>query len=471
MGKVVYDLAINHFHSLRHIHNTLIIARNAVRNDLSVCVFTDKRYIRDYLLSKIENLSIFVVEYDVGFSNDLGELVKLYAELSKKLDLNESIDSFVLVESVQHSPFYKNKLELANACVSLLNYYVYLFENKISVSYFYQTLASELHRRAFYFIGKRYGVESFFSCDSLLPDKQQLFVQNELIGSTWIKDYYDQISVNSNNSSMSEQIDRVANHVIDSFKSIKKRGGYLHKVRITRLQSLFLRFVDFYYSPQSLNTIIVRSSRRINLFINSIRYVIWSYFNENEFSPEREKFIFFPMSQPGEAQLLVRGAPAVDQYAFLELLALSVPPDYRVYVKLHPRVEKYYDLKRLSKLSQNPSIFFVKSSVPSLELIARSSLNVVINGSVWMESIIYNAPILAVGNGLFSNFRDFPRLSCINDLKKSIQFHVDNPVSPKIRNRIIYTIWKKSFHVERRAGSLLDARRLSRAILGYIKQG
>ena len=121
-------------------------------------------------------------------------------------------------------------------------------------------------------------------------------------------------------------------------------------------------------------------------------------FNPFELPRDGEPFVFFPLHYQPEASTLIWSPYFVDQLAVIENIAKSIPVTHKLYVKEHfssigRRPSGYY--KRIKSL---PNVRLIAPDVDSHALIQRSGLNIVITSTVGWESILYERPVIVLGN-------------------------------------------------------------------------
>lgn len=117
---------------------------------------------------------------------------------------------------------------------------------------------------------------------------------------------------------------------------------------------------------------------------------------------EDEPFVLFPLHYQPEASTLVWSPYFVNQISVVENLAKSIPVTHKLYVKEHfssigRRPRGYY--KRLREL---PNVRLIAPTADSHTLMRRSDLNAVITSTLGWESLLYEKPVIVLGNVFYA---------------------------------------------------------------------
>ncbi|MBN1574757.1 MAG: hypothetical protein JW984_16295 [Deltaproteobacteria bacterium] len=117
-----------------------------------------------------------------------------------------------------------------------------------------------------------------------------------------------------------------------------------------------------------------------------------------------EKYVFFPLHVQPEASTLVWAPFFLDQIEIINNISKSVPIDCFVYVKEHPanigrrKLEYYRELKR------NANVRLLSPWENTQDLILNSSIVITITGTVGWEAIIWEKPVITLGNVFYNTF-------------------------------------------------------------------
>ena len=89
-----------------------------------------------------------------------------------------------------------------------------------------------------------------------------------------------------------------------------------------------------------------------------------------------EKFVYFPLQLEPERTLLISAPYYTDQIELIEKIAKSIPIDFLLYVKEHPRQgsEGWRDIKNYNKVLNLPNVKFLHPEVSNDFLLENCSL-------------------------------------------------------------------------------------------------
>lgn len=117
-----------------------------------------------------------------------------------------------------------------------------------------------------------------------------------------------------------------------------------------------------------------------------------------------EKFVLFPLHIQPEASTLIWAPFFVNQLEVVNSLAKSVPVDYKVYVKEHRANFGNRGMAYYRELKKNPNVKILAPWENTQKLIQKSSIVVTITGTVGWESILWEKPVITMGNVFFNAF-------------------------------------------------------------------
>lgn len=128
-------------------------------------------------------------------------------------------------------------------------------------------------------------------------------------------------------------------------------------------------------------------------------------------APLPERFVFFPMHFQPEASTLVNGVWYTNQVALIENISKSLPLGYSLVVKEHPRGRGARPMWQYKHISSLYNVSF--SDLPSKEILSKSGAVVTISGSVGIEAMAFDKPVILLGR----TFHSYNRLySCVRDV-------------------------------------------------------
>lgn len=128
------------------------------------------------------------------------------------------------------------------------------------------------------------------------------------------------------------------------------------------------------------------------------------YINLNELTSF--KYAFFPLHKEPEVTLLVYGKPYLNQIEVIRNIARSLPIEWKLLVKEHPAAIGYRSVNYYKKLLSIPNVLLVKPEITSREILQNASLVFIISGSVGLEGLILQKPVIHLGKVPFSILPD-----------------------------------------------------------------
>lgn len=151
---------------------------------------------------------------------------------------------------------------------------------------------------------------------------------------------------------------------------------------------------------------------------------------------KNENYILYPLHQDPEATTMIR-TPMSCQLHIIELISKYLPDGWTLYVKEHPSEFYAYDLapyfyknidyfrsfevyKRIKKLK---NVKLISLDIPTKDLIEHSKAVTSITGSIFMEAIEANKPIIVWGylSTFVEKLKSAFCITSTNDLKESIE--------------------------------------------------
>jgi hypothetical protein len=117
-------------------------------------------------------------------------------------------------------------------------------------------------------------------------------------------------------------------------------------------------------------------------------------------------YAFYPLHKEPEVTLLVYGRPYLNQIEVVRNFARSLPVGMKLLVKEHPGSVGYRSLSYYKKLLAIPNVMLASPEMTSRNLIEKAKLITIIGGSVGLEGLIMQKPVLHLGNVPFSFLPD-----------------------------------------------------------------
>lgn len=141
-------------------------------------------------------------------------------------------------------------------------------------------------------------------------------------------------------------------------------------------------------------------------------------------SQTKKKYIFLPLHAEPEVSLSVYARRYSNQVEFVRQVSLSLPYEYELIVKDHPRNFGKRSKHFFREISSIPNVRLLKPSVNSLSAIDASEGVVMLSGFVGFEAILRQKPVYCFGRSILSNFsKHIPVTNCndFDDLRASLR--------------------------------------------------
>jgi len=136
----------------------------------------------------------------------------------------------------------------------------------------------------------------------------------------------------------------------------------------------------------------------------------------------KEKVILFPMHMQPEANIDLWGQEYRDQTKLIQKIAEYLPSGWKLVVKLNPKT-KYELTPGLLKICfENKNIIPIKSNQRMVDIFEKSDVIITITGTVLIECIYLNKPILSLIKSEFLSTSGNQYLDNVKDIK----CHLDN---------------------------------------------
>jgi hypothetical protein len=115
-------------------------------------------------------------------------------------------------------------------------------------------------------------------------------------------------------------------------------------------------------------------------------------------------FVYFPLHVTDDYKIKRVIPHCVDQAAIIELIAASLPQGIDLVLKEHPMSIGRNPLSLLRRLTRHENIRLVEPYTSSHELIQRAEAIAVISSTVGLEALLYDRPVLTVGQPFYSGY-------------------------------------------------------------------
>ncbi len=123
----------------------------------------------------------------------------------------------------------------------------------------------------------------------------------------------------------------------------------------------------------------------------------------DELDPSR-RFVYFPLHVTDDYKILKVIPHCVDQASLAEQVADALPPGYDLVVKEHPMSVGRNSVRLLRRLRARHNVRLVAPRTSTHELIRRSEAVAVISSTVGLEALLYDKPVLTLGQPFYSGY-------------------------------------------------------------------
>ena len=141
----------------------------------------------------------------------------------------------------------------------------------------------------------------------------------------------------------------------------------------------------------------------------------------------------------------------MNQLEFINNLAKSIPIDYKLFVKEHPMISKWFSgrpIEYYENILRLPNVELIHPTVSGTTLIKNSSLVVTIAGTTGLEAAFYGIPSIVCSDLIYSSLSSIFQLHSLNDLPKLIRTALNKTIDSKELERFVHYIRSNSFEFE-----------------------
>lgn len=217
----------------------------------------------------------------------------------------------------------------------------------------------------------------------------------------------------------------IAERFIDEFRSAATKPDYFVKLATTPgfdLESLrtLVRLVHRRYALDPDNYLLASPFEA--LWGRLVRVVKARALDRPHFEQDvpREKFVFFPLHFQPELTTLILAPYAVNQIAVIENLAKTLPVDHVLVVKEHKASLGRRPFGYYAAIRRLPNVRLVSPYLDSHTLIQRSSAVCVISSTVGWEALLYEKPVITLGDVCYNSFDLVRRVRAWEDVPRAI---------------------------------------------------
>ncbi len=205
--------------------------------------------------------------------------------------------------------------------------------------------------------------------------------------------------------------------------------------RIKEFLAVSFRFLKFLFKGQPTSVFYLNNGCNklliaflclvVNLKVNILR----KYYQKNTSRVNwNKKFIFFSLHFQPERTTVPEGGVFENQLLAINILSKSVPKDWTIYVKEHPRQFETNDPRRrhyrskdfYNEILMHKNVKLVKIEEDSEKMIDEAIFTVTVTGSSGWQSLLKNKPCLVFGNPWYSACNSCFVVESIEECKQAI---------------------------------------------------
>jgi hypothetical protein len=118
------------------------------------------------------------------------------------------------------------------------------------------------------------------------------------------------------------------------------------------------------------------------------------------------EYALYPLHKEPEVTLLVYSRPFLNQIEVVRNIARSLPVGMKLVIKEHPACIGYRPLRYYKKLLEIPNVIMAPPEMESRELVRNAQLITIISGSVGLEALMLQKPVIHFGRVPFGMLPD-----------------------------------------------------------------
>ena len=152
-----------------------------------------------------------------------------------------------------------------------------------------------------------------------------------------------------------------------------------------------------------LSNIIKIGKRFRNLFYKLLflieQHIIKPY-NQDLYDPTLP-YLYFGFHMPTESTVSLRSLPFTNQMALVQQVSRVLPYGYYLYIREHPHWPNRFPADSLKLANKYPHVRLISPKISNHDLIHNSKGIVTLNGTMGIEALMYNRPVLALAPNIY----------------------------------------------------------------------
>jgi hypothetical protein len=253
-----------------------------------------------------------------------------------------------------------------------------------------------------------------------------------------VQDYINLIneySQNSNDFNVEKTEDEFL-YYLDMFNnpSSKKEIMVLDRIQLKHYYELIL---STFFNVTSFRNLLVKFIKGIKGFIISPieKYVLLTTLKKLEKNeiPEGFEILYYPLHMQPEATVIPAGNELYDQLIIIDEISRAMTDNQILLVKEHPATLSvksiaqpelrypYRSVNFYKTISKYSNVVLISRNIPSEKIIRKSRFIFTIRGSVTLESLMLNKPVILFGDSLYNSFPNTLRYESFTQLESTLR--------------------------------------------------
>ena len=135
----------------------------------------------------------------------------------------------------------------------------------------------------------------------------------------------------------------------------------------------------------------------------------------------REKFVFFPLQAEPESSLNLWAPFKINQLEAIRQISISLPVDYKLYVKEHPLMVQYRPRAFYREIKKNLNVVLIDPAVRGADLAEHAGLVTTITGTLGLEAVFLKKPVIVLGDIWYDTLSFVKSCRAMEDLPRLIK--------------------------------------------------
>jgi hypothetical protein len=156
-------------------------------------------------------------------------------------------------------------------------------------------------------------------------------------------------------------------------------------------------------------------------------------------------FVYFPLHVTDDYKIKRIIPHAVDQASLIEQVADALPSGYDLVLKEHPMSVGRNSLALLRRLRKRHNVKLVNAYTSTHDLIERSEAVAVIGSTVGLEALLYDKPVLTMGDPYYAGYGVTLDLTSFVDIRERVPELLRFQPDPERIRRFLHAVMRSCF--------------------------